>query len=152
MAEHYEQFREAWVVRNPEDGETGVLLRFGQKGRRHWYLICPATATLYFEEVPIFDDCQIGMECDFLDTVHAEATRLARALCAEEAKPDTLSTLARGGLGHCCFAGCTLVNCRWCGESRCVHDFHTCAPSQDEQTYASVTEIAQSAPSEQVPS
>lgn len=76
----YRQFQEAWVVPSP-DGETGVLLRFGQPGRRHWYLICPATATLYLEQEPIFDDCQIGMECDFLDTVHAEATRLAKALC-----------------------------------------------------------------------
>lgn len=29
-------------------------------------------------------------------------------------------------IGHCCFAGCDLVTCRNCGESRCVRALHFC--------------------------
>lgn len=28
--------------------------------------------------------------------------------------------------GHCCFAGCTMVNCPRCGESHCVRLMHIC--------------------------
>ena len=35
---------------------------------------------------------------------------------------------SRSKMGHCCFAGCTLVTCGGCGEQRCVQEFHICPP------------------------
>lgn len=81
------QFTDAWVIPNPDGGETGVLLRLGKPESPFFYVICPAASTL-FPDAPSGDDwidCYIGNECDFLDTVHTEAARMVKSLPAANA-------------------------------------------------------------------
>lgn len=43
-----------------------------------------------------------------------------------------MSEASRSLLGHCCFAGCSLVTCSHCRELRCVNDFHLCTPPSQQ--------------------
>lgn len=68
----------AWRIPTEDGNDFGVLVRCGPADRPYWWLLCPATATLYLG--PMFDlrDCQIGDECEFLGDVHAEAHRFVQ--------------------------------------------------------------------------
>lgn len=59
--------------------EYGVLVKCGSDERPHWYLLCPADATLYMG--PEFDlrDCHMGPSCDH-DDVHEDAHKLCQSL------------------------------------------------------------------------
>jgi hypothetical protein len=65
----------AWRIPTEDGTDYGVLVRCGPPGRPYWWLLCPGTATLYLDESHGFDlrDCNHGLECDFLDDVHAAA-------------------------------------------------------------------------------
>lgn len=76
---------EAWRIPTEDGTDYGVLVRVPSVARNahHWYLICPATATLYLAERDgSFDltDCCDGEACDFLDDTHAKAHLLVRHL------------------------------------------------------------------------
>lgn len=85
---------DAWLVPNPEDDrEHGVLVRIGTS----WYLICPAGLTWYPREVE--EDCsQPG--CDFLETVHREAVRIAAELGTACDSPPTPPGVTEGRCDH----------------------------------------------------
>jgi hypothetical protein len=78
-----EQHPKAWRFPTDDGADYGVLIELGSVSRAHWYLICPATATLYLRdhktgEVDLLD-CHDGEACDFLDDVHVAAHRFLRA-------------------------------------------------------------------------
>lgn len=73
------RYEKAWRVEASRDGEYGVVVQCGSDRYPYWWLLCPAAATLYTEELPDMTDCNLGMECDW-DDVHKAATALVRAL------------------------------------------------------------------------
>lgn len=79
-----ERYEHAWSV--PGETSDGVLLRQPGTDGAFW-LICPATATLYFWRGKPEDllDCQLGEECDH-DIVHRNAADLVAKIVAGENK------------------------------------------------------------------
>ena len=78
-----ELFERAWRIPTNDGTDYGVLVELAHGEHRHWYLICPATATLYLAESDgTFDltDCCDGEGCDFLDDTHAKAHLLVQRL------------------------------------------------------------------------
>lgn len=68
MAERYEQ---AWAVPGSDGG--GVLVRVGGV-HPYWWVLCPASATLYPNAVE--HGCSLSPECDYPE-IHHDAARLA---------------------------------------------------------------------------
>lgn len=62
-------YKRAWPL--DETGES-VLVACGREKDPYWWVLCPATATLYLDEVT--DDCHDGIECDH-DDVHRMAVK-----------------------------------------------------------------------------
>lgn len=60
--------------------------------------------------------------------LHAAVEEVRREERAAVARVRALDDLGLGDMaGHCCFAGCTLVTCAWCGRRYCVRGMHACA-------------------------
>lgn len=68
---------EAWRIPTEDGTDYGVLVRCGPTNHPYWWLLCPATATLYLKKDSGFDlrDCRDGEECNFIDDVHLAAHR-----------------------------------------------------------------------------
>lgn len=80
-----ETFDRSWRIPTDDGSDFGVLVEIQHvrnPAGRHWYLICPATATLYDDGGGDLDlrDCQQGAGCDFLDDTHAKAHLLVQQL------------------------------------------------------------------------
>lgn len=71
---------DAWHIPTEDGSDYGVLVRCGPPEHPYWWLLCPATATLYLGPDPDLTDCADGAACDFLDDVHARAHKLRREL------------------------------------------------------------------------
>lgn len=56
----------------------------------YWWLLCPASATLYTDDK--YQDCSIGEECDW-DDVHEAAYKLRTALHTQDVE-ETSSDVA----------------------------------------------------------
>jgi hypothetical protein len=79
----------AWRVPTDDGKDYGVLVECAYPNGVHWYLVCPATATLYLHDTDgTFDlrDCEQGAACDFLDDTHAKAHLLVRELESARSK------------------------------------------------------------------
>lgn len=96
-----EPHERAWRIPTGDGSDYGVLVEIPcttPPNRSHWWLLCPASATLY---VPGRDgsldltDCSIGQECDYLDDTHAKAHVLVQRLTSGDVTP----LLSGGGDG-----------------------------------------------------
>lgn len=47
-----QRHQDAWRIPAEVDGEYGVLVKCGPPEYPYWWLLCPATATLYLTERP----------------------------------------------------------------------------------------------------
>lgn len=66
---HYER---AWPL--DESGES-VLVACGSAKNPYWWVLCPAAATLYTDEIEDGEgSCSIGIECDFPE-IHTMARK-----------------------------------------------------------------------------
>jgi len=75
-----ERYEAAWRIEAPTNEEYGVLVRCGPPEHPYWWLLCPATSTLYIDAEKRPEDlldCNFGMECDHDDIHEAAAGRLA---------------------------------------------------------------------------
>lgn len=75
-----QKYERAWLVPSPDGGEPAVLVAAGREKDPYWWVLCPASATLYLDGVEGgAGSCSIGIECDF-DELHDAASRLYKEL------------------------------------------------------------------------
>lgn len=78
------QHERAWRIPTEDGTDYGVLVELEHARSRHWFLLCPGTATLYLYDHQTGEidltDCADGEGCDFLDDVHAKANVMVRQL------------------------------------------------------------------------
>lgn len=77
-----ERYERAWKIPGPDGG--GVLVQQGSEKDPYWWVLCPASATLYMSTESLIaegrtGDCSIGASCEY-EEVHRAAAEIAHAL------------------------------------------------------------------------
>ena len=72
----------AFRIPSRMDDESGVLVPV----RGYWWLICPASATLFVSAADDFEDCS-DPTCQWIEDVHRRAGQVARLMASPEVTP-----------------------------------------------------------------
>lgn len=67
-----EQYGSAWRIKSRESDAYGILVQ--RDG--YWWLLCPATATLYIDRSAVLSDCH-DPACEFHD-IHNQTAEFIR--------------------------------------------------------------------------